>query len=60
MINKIKQNILNIPGWRTNRKIIVLESDDWGSIRMSSKQVFDKFLELNYIPSDDFYNRVDS
>jgi hypothetical protein len=30
----IKQNIINLPGWRTNRKIIVFESDDWGSIRM--------------------------
>lgn len=26
----------NIPGWCTSRKIIVLESDDWGSIRVPS------------------------
>jgi hypothetical protein len=32
----IKRNISNLPGWRTNKKIIVIESDDWGSIRMPS------------------------
>jgi hypothetical protein len=31
----------NLPGWRTERKIIVIESDDWGSIRMPSLQSFE-------------------
>lgn len=31
--------IKNFLGWKTNRKIVVLESDDWGSIRMSSNEV---------------------
>ncbi|MCF6222637.1 MAG: polysaccharide (de)acetylase [Flavobacteriaceae bacterium] len=39
LINTIKQNLVNIPGWRTNRKIVVFESDDWGSIRMPSKGI---------------------
>ncbi|NTW32234.1 MAG: hypothetical protein HGB12_06370 [Bacteroidetes bacterium] len=30
----------NIPGWRTDRKILVIESDDWGSIRMPSKETY--------------------
>ena len=30
----------NIPGWRTSRKIVVFESDDWGSIRMPSLETF--------------------
>jgi hypothetical protein len=38
MINSLKstlsRNLTNARGWRTNRKIIVFESDDWGSIRM--------------------------
>lgn len=37
-IRKIIKNLSNIPGWRTNRKIVVIESDDWGSIRMPSNQ----------------------
>jgi hypothetical protein len=32
----------NILGWKTKRKILVIESDDWGSIRMPSLSVFQK------------------
>lgn len=35
-MNRIKQNVVNIPGWSTSRKIVVFESDDWGSIRVRS------------------------
>jgi hypothetical protein len=35
----------NIPGWRTNRKIIVIESDDWGSIRMPSRSAYGKLIK---------------
>ncbi|WP_445718783.1 polysaccharide (de)acetylase [Flavobacterium sp.] len=42
MINKIIKNLSNLPGWRTDRKIIVIESDDWGSIRMPSLTTFEK------------------
>ena len=38
MIKRLIKNMSNIPGWRTNRKIVVIESDDWGSIRMPSNQ----------------------
>jgi hypothetical protein len=41
MKNLIK-NLSNIPGWRTNSKIVVIESDDWGSIRMPTNEVYDK------------------
>ena len=40
----ITHNLLNILGWRTKRHIVVIESDDWGSIRMPSKKVYDKLL----------------
>ena len=36
-INKIASSLI---GWRTNRKLIVFESDDWGSIRMPSLKAF--------------------
>lgn len=39
---KIIQNLSNIPGWRTNLRIIVFESDDWGSVRMPSIDTFKK------------------
>jgi hypothetical protein len=39
---QVIRNFSNIPGWLTNRKIIVIESDDWGSIRMPSIGAFDR------------------
>lgn len=38
MLKNTIKAISNIPGWRTNRKIVVIESDDWGSLRMSSNE----------------------
>lgn len=34
----ISRNLINAKGWRTDRKIIVFESDDWGSIRIPNKK----------------------
>lgn len=36
--------IKNIPGWKNQRKIVVIESDDWGSIRMSSRTAYTRLL----------------
>lgn len=41
---KIKDNLIHLPGFRTNRKIVVIESDDWGSIRMSSTEALNRLL----------------
>lgn len=38
---KIFRNLSSIPGAFINRKIIVIESDDWGSLRMPSKEAYD-------------------
>ena len=50
----------NIPGWRTNRKIVVIESDDWGSIRMSSLEAFKKLLKAGMREDRNHYNLYDS
>ncbi len=44
-------NIKNIPGRSTSRKIVVIECDDWGGIRMPSKEVY-KILHKKGIVSD--------
>lgn len=36
---KLKNHLSNMSGWRTKKKIVVLESDDWGAIRMPSAEV---------------------
>jgi hypothetical protein len=37
--NLLAKHYINSRGWKTKRKIVVIESDDWGSIRMPSKSV---------------------
>lgn len=41
-IRDISSNVFNIPGWSTRKKIVILESDDWGSIRMPSITAYEK------------------
>lgn len=52
--------LLNLPGWHTNRKIVVIESDDWGSIRMPSREVYNKCLKAGYPVNKNVYERYDS
>lgn len=56
----IRKNISNIPGWRTNRHIVVIESDDWGSIRMSSLDAFNNLLKAGMPVDKGQYNIYDS
>ena len=56
----LTRNIINIPGWRTNRKILIIESDDWGSIRMPSNEVYSKFSSNGFKISNSDYNRFDT
>lgn len=56
----VKRSLLNIPGWHTKRKILVIESDDWGGIRMPSKQVYNAFLEKGVRVDRDPYCKYDS
>lgn len=44
--SNIMRHLKNIPGWRSNRKIVVIDSDDWGSIRMPSRKIYNKLLGL--------------
>lgn len=57
---RVTQNAINIPGWRTKRKIVVIESDDWGSIRMPSVEVYSKFMERGFEIAGSIYNRLDT
>jgi hypothetical protein len=50
MISKIKSNLgffkNSLKDWSTKEKLLVIESDDWGSIRMPSKEAFDNLQEM--------------
>jgi len=54
------RNILHLPGWRSNRKIVVFESDDWGSIRMPSREVYESLVNKGIPLQNLAYNRFDS
>ncbi len=64
MLFKLKKTIIshlqNLPGWRTRKKIVVIESDDWGSIRMPSRVVYDKLLKEGYAVDLDPFMKVDN
>lgn len=44
----IKRNAKNIRGWRTDKQIIVIESDDWGQVRMPSAAVLNDLKDLGF------------
>ena len=58
MISKVKNvlrnNYVNMRGWSTKRRILLIESDDWGAIKMRSREVYDK-LKTAGIPVDSNY-----
>lgn len=62
-IADITSNLYNIPGWSSRRKIVVFESDDWGSIRMPSDKALDKLnaAGLDLVAGDaSRYNHFDT
>jgi len=38
MLTRIKENVKNIVGWKTRRKIIVFSIDDYGNVRIGSRE----------------------
>lgn len=64
MLSKIKKtivsNVKNIPGWRTNRKIVVFESDDWGSYRAPSREVYQKLIDGGIKIQKSVYDKYDA
>jgi hypothetical protein len=56
----LRHNLMSLPGWRNKRKILVIESDDWGSIRMPTKEVYNKFISNGFDISGSDYNRLDT
>ena len=53
LLTQLKDLYIKIMGFHTDRKLVVFESDDWGSIRMPSKEVFEKLKSLGDNPQDD-------
>lgn len=54
------RNFVNAIGKKTHRKIVVFESDDWGSIRMPSRKVYDYLLSKMVGVDKNVYEKNDS
>jgi hypothetical protein len=51
--------ISNLPGWRTGRKIVVIESDDWGSVYMPDRKSLES-LKAKGVPLTSHYVNNDT
>ena len=64
LLNRARQFVApyyrNWGGWRTRRKLLVIESDDWGSIRMPSRAVYERCLRAGYPVDQIAYERYDA
>lgn len=59
-IKHLRKHFSNALGWRTKRKIVVFESDDWGSIRTRSKVDYEAMLSKGLNVDETFFTRFDS
>lgn len=60
LFNRALVSICSHKDFRTNRHIVVFESDDWGSIRMSNKKDWDELLKGGYAVDKRPYERFDT
>lgn len=58
-LTKCKEKYVALRGFHTKRHLVVIESDDWGSIRMPSAEVFDKLQKSGDYPEKDAFLRND-
>lgn len=58
--NRLRSTYCERKDFRSTRRIVVFESDDWGSIRMSSKKDWDELLKLGYTVDKRPYERFDT
>lgn len=56
----LTHNLLNLPGSRIDGRIVVIESDDWGAIRMRSREAYDRLLAHGYPVDRNGYERNDA
>lgn len=59
MKSKISRNFHNLIGWKTNKKLLVIESDDWGTVRMPSKKTYDHLLKSGFKVDECPFNKYD-
>lgn len=56
----VKKHLINLRGSRIAEKLVIFESDDWGSIRIPSNGVRQELLDKNLIKETDPFSRFDT
>ena len=56
----INHRLINLLGYTSKEPLLVIESDDWGSIRMPSMDVYNDFVKAGYDLTKSDYNRLDT
>lgn len=59
LVHKLAKWYVNWRGWHTDRKILVIESDDWGTVRMPSREAFQSLANSNSLIEQDAFSRLD-
>jgi hypothetical protein len=59
-IKKGTDTYLNYKSFKTNRQLVIIESDDWGSLRTKDKKTRDKLNEISKAVKNDRYVQLDS
>lgn len=59
-LKTLLRNFASIPGWKTDRKLILFVVDDYGSIRMSSKSAFSALEKSGINLGSNRYNRYET
>lgn len=57
---RAKSWVINSLGWTSDHPILVIESDDWGMIRMASRDSQRRLRNIGYPVDECPFNRVDS
>ena len=60
ILTTLKDMYVNTFGYHTDRKLVVIESDDWGSIRMPSRETFEHLKFIGDSPDKDAFLSNDS
>ncbi len=60
MKQTLKKHFINLRGQRLKEKFLVIESDDWGAIRIPDIQVRNWLYEKNYINRKDPFSHYDT
>lgn len=56
----LAKNYINFRGVSLKKKYVLIESDDWGAIRVPDKKAYDRMLKSGIQVDKDYFDRLDS